>query len=295
MYDDFEKLSKTKYLYHYTSFETLFAILDNFRRNGTLIMRASNVYNVNDPSEMEKGYDVLKKHIRHYEDEKDIPESLRLSEVFDNEQYEKACKEDYLNGKDKDLISIGIIPYIMCFTMRRDFLPMWSLYGAKGKGVCIKMDASDLMKQPNVIKGFITYSDRYTEGGFWQSLSYMYNMYKRDFSRKVVTIGEKTRELATICIAVAPFVKHKDYQYEKEFRIVSYTPPIDNDVIILPLRKIKPYIEIPLSIESIKEIIIGPDANYEVMRYVLGNMLTECGLNSQMISRSKISFKNNNH
>ena len=87
---------------------------------------------------------------------------------------------------------------------------------------------------------------------------------------RVHTIETKIRELATIWLHVFPYFKYNDYQYEKEFRMICnvfYGMELLNNQrpIIIKENKVKPYIEVPVPIESIKGIIIGSDANYGVM------------------------------
>lgn len=53
-----------KYIYHYTGLDTLFAILHWHKENKSshcIQLRASCIYNMNDPKEMYAGYDIVKK------------------------------------------------------------------------------------------------------------------------------------------------------------------------------------------------------------------------------------------
>ena len=292
-----DRLIKQKYVYHYTSFDTLFAILDGCRKSkdkNFFSLRASNVYKLNDPSEMLGGYEVVKNLLCHYEEDNGIPKELRLSEVFNNNDYEEECKQDYLNGREGDVIESGIIPYVSSLSLRGDYLPMWSLYGVKGKGVCLVFDLKELLELDGFMKGLVYYEGTTNSFGVKEALSFMYNLYLRDYSEKTICIREKIRELATICLSIASFVKHKDYQYEKEFRIVcnqQYIHPIDSRLFAKSLFKIKPFIDINIPIRVIKGIIIGPAANYEVMSHVLILLLKECGLSHRIITQSAISFK----
>ena len=52
------------FVYHYTSLESMFAILHGFNKeNRCFSFYASNIYNVNDPCEMILAFDVLKKYL----------------------------------------------------------------------------------------------------------------------------------------------------------------------------------------------------------------------------------------
>ena len=65
-----EELNHIRYVYHYTSLETLLAILENYRKDKEkkgLLFHASNIYQVNDPKEMKAGYDVVKEYLKIYD------------------------------------------------------------------------------------------------------------------------------------------------------------------------------------------------------------------------------------
>lgn len=291
---------RQKFVYHYTSIETLFAILEGYRKSkesNVLTLRASNIYRVNDPKEMVMGYDVLKKWIRRYEDSQCIPVSIRLSEVYQNEEYEAKCKSDYLQTRNADFIEVGEVPYVISFSFRHDYLPMWGLYGDKGKGVCLKFALSELQSLTSSLPGLVNYCGRTNLEGFKNTMEFMYGCYMRELKDMEVPVETKIRELATICLTTAPFVKHKDYQYEKEYRFVFYNW-YNQRKISMPshktsIYKILPYIEVAIPVKALQGIIIGPDVNFDVMKHVVRKELEECRLNAGMVTKSRISYRNN--
>lgn len=294
-------IDKTHYVYHYTSFETLFALLEGARKENDnhFQFRASNIYKVNDPKEMEAGFNVVKRLLAQHEIIKGFPEWLKLSEVFNNSQHEEHCKQDYLFGRNKDMIQTGIIPYVISFSKLRDFLPMWTLYGKKGNGVCLKMEVSSLLDiWPFPTLGFVTYNGKTNMETSDSIMSQMLDLYKNQYTKDEAvspSIYDKIRELATICLIISPFVKYKDYQYEKEFRIIfekRYGPDVTKISRCYSEKwyMVEPYITIKIPINALKEIIIGPNANYEVMKEVLTLEMKECDINPRIISHSKIAF-----
>lgn len=290
-------LKQAKLLYHYTSFETIFAILHEYKKNGKdFCLRASNIYNVNDPNEMIIGFDMTKELILKYEENHHIPTEKKLSQVYDSPEQISECKNDYLYGKGLFEIEHGTIPYIVCFSKHKDFLPMWSMYGKQCKGVCLIIDIIGLISNlPNCpLFDFVYYTKKNNTSTIEYIISSIYDSYLRQCNDK----KNKAFELATICLAAAPFFKHKDYQYEREFRITTYKSYADITIPQKPLliaekKKVETYIPINIPIEALKGIIIGPDANYEVMRDVLSLELKECGLDPRIITKSQISFKQN--
>lgn len=295
-----DKLIRTKFVYHYTSLEAIFALLHGYHRNGNyLSFRASNIYKVNDPNEMVSGFNVIKDIILKYELQNQVPEEKRLSEIYNTLIYEDECKRDYLYGKGKEEVNHGIIPYVISFSKHRDYLPMWSLYGKKGKGVCLKFDLSCLTNNmENCLDGFVYYDKRNNSVINEYDINFLYDLYLRQYSNvDKVPIDRRIFELGTICFALSPFFKHKDYMYEGEFRIVynrSYTKQLSSRSSFLDAKsRIEPFVPINIPIDSLKEIIIGPNADYDVMSHILSIELKECGISSKIITQSKINFKHN--
>ena len=293
-------LVKTKKLYHYTSFDALFAILESYRKNKKkqLIFWASNIYGVNDKREMEAGFDAIKRYLPKYEME-NIPKELWLSEVYNNPDSEEKCKKDYIYERCVNTTKTAVIPYVISLSKKGDYLPMWSMYGDKCKGVCIVFDAGLLQDGlfQNFVIDTIVYDKRNENEMLNEILPNTYKLYKKEYEKSPLdlTIDTKIKELATICLYVAPFFKYKDYQYEKEFRIVEYVyygqNVFDIPRIIIKENVVDKHIDVPIQIDALKGIIIGPDANYEVMKHVLGIELENCGLSPSIIKPSKISYR----
>ena len=300
------ELKYNRYVYHYTSLETLFAILGNYRKKEDkegLVFRASNIFRVNDPSEMKPGYGIVKKFLCHYEEEKKIPKELRLSEVYTNKIYEDKCIDDYYSTIRRNTIEVGSVPYVISFSCKRDYLPMWSMYGNQGKGICLKFDLymiiNKWIEDPLEI-GFVSYDGKSGLKSLNDIIPYYYDLCLKAWTRneEKPTIEDKISELSTLCLSVSPFIKYKDYKYEKEFRMVytmHYGPSIDEFLskkllLSLPIQEIEPYAEIPIYAHSLKEIILGPCIDKQIMKDVLKREIDFCGLNVR-ISNSKVPFR----
>lgn len=293
-----KQLEKTKYVYHYTSFDTLFALLNSIHENNgnkCFTFWASNIYTQNDPCEMQKGYTIIKRILPQFEEEQGIAIERRLSEVYTDKKHEEDCKK-YLIDKDRKVISLGIVPYTISFSKCQDFLPMWSMYGDKGNGVCLKIKTDLLLEHisSSNVFGPVTYNGKTNMWAVQQAMELMYILYLTRVSKRP-TIEEKIHELGTICLAASPFVKNKDYRYEKEFRIVFFHPYADFSLQIKrpyeePRFDVKPHVDVKISIECLMEIIIGPNANYKVMSDVMGKLLKDYGLAPKIIRQSSIKY-----
>ncbi|MEE3383628.1 MAG: DUF2971 domain-containing protein [Prevotella sp.] len=298
-----EGLKHTRYVYHYTSIETLFSLLERYRKDKKkdgLIFRASNIYKLNDPKEMEVGYDIVNAFLCEYE-KNEMPKEYWLHEIACNKANEKKCKEEYFVGTKNYIIDAGIIPYTISFSARRDYLPMWSLYGKSGQGVCLKFDAFKMIDENlDGQVGFVAYDMKSGMRIMKEVIPYMYKLYVNDYKNRLneLTIDNKIRELATICLAASPFLKYRDYQYEKEFRLTYYkyygmTDRILTSTILnfhQSVSDIASFVEIPISTSALKEIILGPNLDKKSMREIIRKEIKACKLDVN-VSISKVPFK----
>lgn len=128
----------------------------------------------------------------------------------------------------------------------------------------------------------------------------MYKWYMDDYKNRLneLSIESKLKALATICLSVSPYVKYRDYQYEKEFRLTFYHNYGMRDIIsahfILDFQQsvseISSYLEIPISADSFKEVIMGPSMDKDSMKDVIMKEIRSCNLDVR-VSESKIPFQ----
>lgn len=299
-------------VYHYTSLETLIAILNNSNEKG-LSFRASNIFKLNDSKEMDKGFKVVRKILSEYEKSNNISEQYQLMEVYSNKQYEEMCKRQYIFSRDIVNIKQGYIPYVVCFSMHRDYLPMWSLYGKRGRGVCLVFDVETIIddiianEKPYGLDK-IVYSRNLNNFSSMRIFTFMYEQYEKKWIAplKNITIDDKINELADICASISPFIKYKDYSYEKEFRIIENKHYPDSpdylsmseeqirDSLILSCHslsnscKVSPYVYIYIPQLALKEIILGPLLN-ETIKPSISRELSHHGIKCRII-KSKVPF-----
>ena len=303
MKDNFiELLKKYPFVYHYTKLESLFGILydyKNFKKPEQLPLRASCIYNVNDPREMELGYNYVKDFLPEFE--KNHPQSIHLSEIYTSDVSDKKCLE-LCNQKTKEVyIESGMIPYTISFSAKRDFLPMWSLYGNHCEGVCLKFNLLELIDKIHSQFGFVVYDgnsdDDYIKNDYFPPL---YDFIINEENTNNLSIDQKIDELSILCTCVSPFVKSSYYAYETEFRIVNtvrYGEITEHNIkeIIhngLPKEMIKPFVYYSMNANALKEIIIGPLVkNYKSIESVIRNELNGCLLNDVDITSSSITIR----
>lgn len=292
------KLINTPFIYHYTSVDALFSILEGCRKSKpyhTLPFWAGCVYNSNDSREMELGYETVKSILPQYE--KSFANSINLSEVYEKSEYEVECKKRFFQRPKDGFVEMSSVPYTLSFSSKRDFLPMWAMYGNNKRGVCLKFSLSSLVDGINKESCFVHYEnskDNVIKDCLLPSL-YDFTATCTKKNNKVMSIEDKIEELSLLCDCISPYIKSGDWAYESEFRIVSYEhygPKYKKSFsglhLSLDKTKIENHVTIPVPANSLKEVIIGPLANYDVLEHILRNELKECNLNYVEITPSSI-------
>ncbi len=293
----FEKLNANPFVYHYTSIDAIFSILEESRKGrcGTLPFWAGSVYQANDLRELTLGYDTVKSILPQFE--KNKTNSVRLSDVYGNYGYEMKCKEQTFKRPIDKTTGMARIPYIISFSCKRDFLPMWSMYGNGKRGVCLKFRLSKLIESLDDIQlCFVHYEGEDTNVINDYLLPILYDCGTKGIID--LSVEEKIRELSLLCDCISPFVKTKEWAYESEFRIVRYKhnggESSDSFIKCLQLsfkeHNIEDHIPLPINANAMEEIIIGPLANYDVVEHILRNELKECLLNDVLITPSSIEI-----
>lgn len=107
--------SKDPLIYHYASVRALYdgIIVKKPEENKEICLRVSNCAYMNDPQEVREGISFVDK-------------------ISGFKSTLKASKDD--ENRLKEMF------YLISFTSKKDFLPMWSMYGNNGTGITLGFD-----------------------------------------------------------------------------------------------------------------------------------------------------------
>lgn len=246
-------------LYHYTTFETFLRILEGitFECGVPYIhMRATRIDKLNDPTEMCVDIERYLKIIANYEKEHNLDNS-----VSNYIQTSKNQIVDILN--EEKMISL---PFVTSFSTRKDYLPMWSLYGDKHHGICLCFcdDLSEKIDSPIIhIPGYVSYLNHKRPSIMATILDLYYNI--MDVKNKL-----DNSNAVEMLIGMSPFIKNKVYAYEKEFRICVYNfakgqVGILGDELCM-YDDTNDYINLTIPVSSLKCIILGKKVPFEISR-----------------------------
>ncbi len=255
------KLEESDVLYHYTSIETLNAILSNIKHEVPdrankdsldfykFVLRATHWQFFNDPLEYQFYYQ-------------------NLLEFFDNDPKLRKLKEkfEYVVG-----ITGGFsgMPYIISLSKCFDNLDMWRSYSKNGTGVAIGFKADvlkELVTRLNIEQKFNTvrlYDCRYLEDE--QIYSEIRKINKKPLLEALSMDKIPLNGFSSLFETFATF-KHPCYMSEREKRIVTFYHNMRQSNVKFRVSNGTniPYLEVGLPLSLIKEIVIGPCANKEL-------------------------------
>jgi len=272
-------------LYHYTTLETFIKILEGIKmcnNEYVLKFRASRVDQVNDPTEMTPDIKTLKDILHNKSEIKDIDKYLAFIDTVNESDF-----HDILNKEKQDHM-----PYVICFSEKRDYLPMWSLYGDKHHGICMCFD-NDFIQETQMY-----YAERHSIDIIASKVSYKRH-WESKFIHEAINIAftpnskDVSDDLAFFYLAAFPFIKNTNYSYEHEHRICLYnfkkysTPEINR---MVKYDKEKPYIEVNIPLSALKGIILGTMIPFHFYKKSIETYLHEKFNVKLKISKSKIPY-----
>lgn len=176
---------------------------------------------------------------------------------------------------------------------------MWGMYAKQGNGIALVFDEDKFEANfsKDKCQDCIYCKDDETTP-VMDIIQKEYNKYLYDIRHKKSGISTWSTALADIRLhnmyrKIGPYVKHKSFEYEKEFRIVVSNPPTvsykmgddlpafesysnttsdklsDNILFREKEGMIIPYVEQKISIDYLKGIIIGPTADFDRQKEAL--------------------------
>lgn len=265
----FENGFRPEILYHYTSLEVLYSILENVdtkevkneinaESDSFLILRGTDITYLNDFSEFELVPGMLAKAIKDIEDNLEPSEKKNLSSIITS---------SYL----KEIANFfGMFTvHVSSFSENSDNLPMWSTYGQEGKGVAIGFDFSKIIEwlqsididRPMLIKC------SYNHEQYKEPIQEMANEIYQKFSRKGDRISVSGIPKFEFLAEYFSSLKNFAYEYENEWRLIKVASESDNILKKCQMKNgiIKPYIEHNIPLDALKEIVVGPCSNIELI------------------------------
>lgn len=281
-------------LYHYTTMNTFYAMMehslcyegDDFHPK-YLTMWATHYAHQNDPMECKLFFRGLQKAVKDYTEKHNI--------VLSTEDEQLLLEPWY-----------GIGLYTVSFSEQEDELTMWRGYGQNGDGISLGFDFSKLPAPPLArLLGYESIDEvPEMDPTILRIKEHPYKCkYVRPddicipqeaLSRTIDNLLSEEKEWSDIIQLgiideYAPIIKHYKYEQEKEWRIVrrggmpKYRIVNERDLI--------PYLEVKISMDCLKRIVIGPcNSSKEHAMNVKKYLLTK-SINVDVVE-SEIPYRN---
>ena len=289
--------------YHYTSIDTFLKMLDGVKDN-LIFFHGSYISYMNDPTEFKYGFNFVHKLLEPIENELLVQRDDRLSLIWNT---------DYIREKQIDMLTKTFqLPFVVCFSNHKDFLPQWEMYGDKGRGVSLGFDVQDYCKisktkdgqtildmtkyddnEPHAIR--VSYKNISNRHFYNVALLSMYNKYLdkiKNCTDKEAKCRLQLDTLYSIAFNLSALIKHKAYAYESETRIL-FPRSSYNDVLFKTNGKgqMIPYIHIAINIKRLKKIVIGPCCDFDTTKTMIEARLKQLGHNNVKVLKSHIPFR----
>lgn len=305
-----DKQVKSNLGYHYTSFLSFMAMLDGVK-DGNIHFHASDVYYMNDPTEIEYGLNEISKCFADIENALHIDGAeYQLSKLWDKDR--QITPDEWRHIFYERSKKHSRHPHIVSYSRCRESLPMWKMYGDDSKGVSLGFDVRIYLKERPAINGIrqidmtgVDFKKTYSidvEYGSVSNKSYSYYFAYALYSQYWQSVkseknGDKILDkqfnaLSEMLHKVAPFVKHKAYNYEEESRIISFAKGT-NDVKYKTSSsgQVIPYVELKLPLNDLKEVIVGPCCDYDLTENIIKNRLTQLRVEDVTIAKSNVPYR----
>lgn len=169
-------------VYHYTSVDAFVNMLKKMieKESNELVFWASNIHYMNDPNELIFLYDELMNAMPEIEKElgiKESPFSMFLSFCKNQQGISLDLFKDI---KDNVFNKIFKSAFAVSFSKQKDALPMWSLYGGDGSGLCLEFDYNALIKhfsETTTISRIIELHYNFKDNDIWSKVAAFYIFY----------------------------------------------------------------------------------------------------------------------
>lgn len=296
--------------FHYTPIEAFMKMLDGIG-NGKFKFHASSIFSLNDPSEMKYGYGEIMKKLPHIEAEFSISNAnYKLSEMW-NKDKSYSYEEWYKIHLNK-MKEYSQYPYVISYSRNRDNLQLWGMYGDNGRGIALGFDLRIYFFERLSQKGLRILDSTHldfenihsidVEYGSMSMKSKLYFLVRGEYIKylkevqgitdKEEIVQKQLNALSRIMILVAPFVKHEAYEFEKESRIIQVHKNIE-DIKFKPNVRggLTPYIEVEIPTSYLKEVIIGPCCDFDLIKKCIEIRLLQKGIGDVEIAPSAVPYR----
>jgi len=263
-------------LYHYTTTTGLLGIVDNRE------IWASHTQYLNDQREFKHAISIIESEI----------EAMKM----ERQHAEQRDMLDEMSSVLKDSETMNVC--VCSFSERGDVLSQWRAYGG-GAGFSIGF-SGDFLRRISDSKQFWLTKCIYDEAQQRSVMRALLNDVLHENEQREPNDDERVDggNLGAYLNRYAPILKHKSFEEEQEWRIISRPLPCSRDGFTFRpgTSMLIPFFKIPLFTETerfqIKEVIVGPPPNSRQSRRSVQSLLVKHKLRETKVHNTAAPFKN---
>ena len=265
-----EGAENVREIFHYCDASGLHGIIS------TQSLWASDIFSLNDASEVEYARQITSEALRSYPYLRPIAEQL-----FDQE----GSFMDYYRDFNT---------YVGCFSAGNDLLSQWRAYGAAGHGFAVGFNYELLKQQADgPPPRFSVFPVVYSRD---QQLSALHGFMSETAHIIGLSYPLPSKQFAEIGLAILflmPPLKNPVFSDEREWRMVLVDPEEPEfELCFRPIRgAIKPYVKVPLKPECFTRVVQGPTSHKGLGERFLRRLLQKYGLGHVAVESSEIPLR----
>lgn len=279
-------------IYHYTSVDAFQSIMKSYRSSEdkeNLVFWASNILSMNDPTEMQMGFNAIMKYLPRIEDELKVVQTKRLSRLTKDYQISELTEQDSEQIFREKSFNPMFAPYVLSFSKEKESIPMWYMYGKGGHGINLYFDEKEINNTKDLLLVDINYHEDIVGSSYISTIKNVITKQYKNYLEKVDGINssysillEKIITIRRICSMLSPFFKNRLFDYENECRVIVYFPTRKINYRYSSKGFLVPYIEQPIPIKSLRAIGLGPCSNLYGLRQKIRMELDLSILNNEI-------------
>lgn len=257
-------LNSHNVLYHYTDTNALLngIITDKQNDDERICLWATDWSCLNDKAERETGLEYFRMILNG------------------NEPVIKLHEDNTKNNK------------IICFSTRKDYLPMWSMYGKNGSGVMLEFDLKKLENN----YGYRLLPCAYVDTNFDKKLREKIRNCELGASIENLNINIRQLVLLRIAVCYVCVRKNCNFNYENEVRLYGFGNKIFGDNEREEFHRTNngfkiPYSKIYFSKDILKKVWLGPNQDMDLSMESLRRFLDSKGLENVEVKTSNIPYR----
>lgn len=226
-------------LFHYTHANAVHSILQNQK------LWLTDIRFLNDSQELHDGIGRLSDALK-----------TPMPGLFENHDYSTKAIE-YLRDAFGDTVSYGIDSepiFVFSFARIGNLLSQWRAYG----NYAIEFD-EDLLQEFIPKLSPCIYDPKLKSGSAITAVTKAITAISQDMGRNDGCTGVESIDSLGDLVALAATFKHEGFSEEQEVRIIARAEEGDDSIAYTPKgNKLIPYLEVPISLDCIKAIHVGP-------------------------------------